>query len=221
MSKPDELTVEAVRHVPTHIAAAPSRGRAEAGRAPATLWHDLDELLEAVYSSATKLGSAIHGPEHWHSVAVAALHLLAAGEPADRPLVFVFALLHDARRLDDGADPEHGPRAAELLHRLRERGLLDMPDLRAAHLDEALRAHARGEVSKNPTIALCCAGRGARPSSATTRGLTRRPPSPKRSDRPRASRRSTRTHAKQPAVVKQHGRRRCVSALQRPTTAAL
>lgn len=155
IGEPDELTAEAVRHVPTHVAAVPSRGRAVAGPVPAALWHDLDELLEAVYSSATKLGSAIHGPEHWHSVAVAALHLLAAGEPADRPLVFVFALLHDARRLDDGADPEHGPRAAELLHRLRERGLLDMPDLRAAHLDEALRAHTRGEVSENPTIALC------------------------------------------------------------------
>ncbi len=155
IGEPDELTAEAVRHVPTHVAAVPSRGRAAAGRAPATLWRDLDELLEAVYSSATKLGSAIHGPEHWHSVAVAALHLLAACERADRPSAFLFALLHDTRRINDGSDPEHGPRAAELLHELRERGLLDMPERRAARLEHALRAHARGETSIDPTIALC------------------------------------------------------------------
>jgi uncharacterized protein len=156
IGEPDELTAKAVRHVPTHIAAVPSRGRAVAGPVPAALWHDLDELLEAVYSSATKLGSAIHGPEHWHSVAVAALHLLKSGERADRPSAFLFALLHDARRINDGSDPEHGPRAAELLHELRERGLLlDMPERRAARLEHALRAHARGETSIDPTIALC------------------------------------------------------------------
>ncbi|MGI8729642.1 MAG: hypothetical protein ACR2LK_06555, partial [Solirubrobacteraceae bacterium] len=89
MGEPDELTAEAVLHVPTHIAAVPSRGSAEAGPAPVALCHDLDELLEAVYSSATKLGLAIHGPEHWHSVAVAALHLLKSGERADRPSAFL------------------------------------------------------------------------------------------------------------------------------------
>lgn len=123
--------------------------------AAVALWHDLDALLHAVAAGARNRDSALHGPEHWHSVAAAAVRLLHAGERADRPLALLFALLHDARRLDDGTDHEHGPRAADLLHELLERGLLDMPELRATRLDDALRAHARGAVSEDPTIALC------------------------------------------------------------------
>src|SRR5881397_1818359 len=50
----------------------------------------------------------------------ASLYLLEAGETADRALVFLFALLHDAMRQDDGYDLGHGPRAAELLAELRQ-----------------------------------------------------------------------------------------------------
>lgn len=123
--------------------------------APVALWRDLAALLDAVSSRATNLASHIHGPEHWHSVALAALHLLKEGERADRPLVFLFALLHDAMRDDDGYDADHGPRAASLVTELREQGLLDMPERRADRLQRALSAHTLGETCADPTIALC------------------------------------------------------------------
>jgi uncharacterized protein len=118
-------------------------------------WSSLDVLVDAVTERATNLGSRIHGPEHWHSVALASLHLLAAGEPADRPLVFLFAMLHDAMREDDGYDFGHGPRAAALADELRERGLLVLSDVRAARLHEALHDHTSGATSEDPTIGLC------------------------------------------------------------------
>ena len=119
------------------------------------LWSDLDALLQAVSARATNLHSSIHGPTHWHSVALAGLHLLGAGERADRPIAFLFALLHDAMRADDGEDPEHGPRAATLAVELRDQGLLEMADSRAERLERALSGHALGATSSDPTIALC------------------------------------------------------------------
>src|SRR5437763_13481947 len=47
-------------------------------------WADLDGVLDAVVAQATNLSSPIHGPVHWHSVAVASLYLLEAGAAADR-----------------------------------------------------------------------------------------------------------------------------------------
>jgi uncharacterized protein len=58
-------------------------------------------------------------------------------------------------RDDDGEDPEHGPRAATLAAELCERGLLEMPDSRAARLERALSGHTLGATSSDPTIALC------------------------------------------------------------------
>ena len=123
--------------------------------APPIPWTGLDDVIEAVTARATNLGSDIHGPVHWHSVALASLYLLEAGEPADRPLVFLFALLHDAMRRDDGYDLGHGPRAAALLGELCERRVLVMDVPRAACLDAALRDHTCGRTSDDPTIALC------------------------------------------------------------------
>jgi len=129
--------------------------RASATTTETLPWADLDGVLDAVVARATNLGSRIHGPVHWHSVAVASLYLLEAGETADRALVFLFALLHDAMREDDGYDLGHGPRAAELLAELRQHRLLVMDEARGALLHTALRDHAFGHTSDDPTIGLC------------------------------------------------------------------
>jgi uncharacterized protein len=118
-------------------------------------WTRLDAVVDAVTRRATNVGSSIHGPVHWHSVALASLHLLDAGEAADSALAFLFALLHDAMREDDGYDLGHGPRAAVLFAELRDRRLLVMEDARAARLQTALRDHALGKTSTDPTIGLC------------------------------------------------------------------
>ncbi|MDB5761630.1 MAG: hypothetical protein JWQ21_625 [Herminiimonas sp.] len=53
---------------------------------------------------------SIHGPAHWARVRYTGL-LLARETGADWKVVELFAFLHDSQRRNDGADPEHGPRA--------------------------------------------------------------------------------------------------------------
>ncbi|MCK9250387.1 MAG: hypothetical protein M0P31_15610 [Solirubrobacteraceae bacterium] len=141
-------------------------------------WRDLDELVRTVEGRATHLSSQIHGPSHWRAVGATAAELVAAPPPgpadvvgdggdagreptgpdpvaADRELLLLFALLHDACRLDDGRDLEHGPRAEVLLADLRTAGHLDLAADRADVLAEALRDHTAGGLSVEPTIAVC------------------------------------------------------------------
>lgn len=123
-------------------------------------WDDLDALVAAVEGEASHLGSTIHGPDHWRAVGATAAELAGVGEGAaapapDHELLLLFALLHDAKREDDGYDREHGPRAAILLDQLRADGVLRLSDERAAVLAEALRDHTNGTCSEQPTIAVC------------------------------------------------------------------
>jgi uncharacterized protein len=68
--------------------------------------------------------------------------------------VRLFATLHDACRVDDGADPEHGPRAAEMLGTTVDILFTIDPD-RLALLEQAIRHHTDGATSRNPTIGTC------------------------------------------------------------------
>jgi len=122
-------------------------------------WEDLDRLVTTVEARATHLGSSIHGPSHWRAVGAAAADIAdaetALRHAPDRELLLLFALLHDAKREDDGFDPDHGPRAAILLEELRVEGALALDDGRTATLAEALRDHTRGTLHDDPTIAVC------------------------------------------------------------------
>ena len=69
-------------------------------------------------------------------------------------VVCFFAYLHDACRLNDGKDLQHGPRSADLLSQLPE----DITVLNEAQLyllDRAIRHHTEGSTSDNPTIGAC------------------------------------------------------------------
>jgi uncharacterized protein len=123
-------------------------------------WDDLDRLVTAVEGRSTHLTSRIHGVDHWRAVGATAASLAdvqdrTPGLEPDRELLLLFALLHDAKRVDDGRDLEHGPRAAVLLRDLRDEGLVALDDARAAVLHEALRDHTNGTLSDEPTIAVC------------------------------------------------------------------
>ncbi len=110
-------------------------------------------LYGAVLGAATNLGSHLHGPDHWARVAGNGIELAAATEGADRRVVALFALFHDAMRENDGRDPEHGLRAARLAEELSD--LVGLDEKRAAVLDVALRLHADGRVDDDPTIGCC------------------------------------------------------------------
>ncbi|HBP16794.1 MAG TPA: hypothetical protein DEA08_03235 [Planctomycetes bacterium] len=57
--------------------------------------------------------SGAHGATHWARVLANGTRL-AAQTGARVEVVQLFALFHDARRINEGADPEHGQRGADL-----------------------------------------------------------------------------------------------------------
>ena len=59
----------------------------------------------------------VHGFPHWRRVRENGLRLAAVTGARPR-VVELFAYLHDAMRVSDGRDPDHGPRAAELARSL-------------------------------------------------------------------------------------------------------
>lgn len=114
-----------------------------------------DELIQTVLSRSPSRYSALHGDEHWRAVAHAGLVVGAATPGADRRIVFLFGLLHDAVRWNDHDDPEHGHRAAGLLQQLVEEELLRLPADASDVLGDALRLHSDGHTSVDPTIGTC------------------------------------------------------------------
>jgi uncharacterized protein len=93
--------------------------------------------------------SSIHGLTPWKRVAENAVALATLTPGADLEVGVSFALLHDAFRVCDGDDPDHGPRAAHWADTNRE--LLGDIDTLVA----ALAGHADGHISDDPTIGVC------------------------------------------------------------------
>lgn len=122
---------------------------------PSVFIPDLDLLLAPVRAGATLIESEHHGEQHWLAVARAGLEIHRADAACDRKVLFLFALLHDARRELETRDPEHGARAAGLALELRERALFGIDDARMALLMEACQLHDTGAVSEEPTVGAC------------------------------------------------------------------
>ncbi len=74
---------------------------------------DYDRVLGDVLAHATANLRSIHGLAHWARVERNGVWL-AGRCAADVSVVRLFALLHDAMRVNDWHDPDHGPRAANL-----------------------------------------------------------------------------------------------------------
>ena len=95
----------------------------------------------------------IHGASHWARVAGIG-ERLAFETGARLDVVRLFAFFHDSRRIDDGYDPMHGHRGAELALAL----LGTHYDLDRAGLEllvEACRGHSEGATSSDATIQTC------------------------------------------------------------------
>jgi uncharacterized protein len=114
----------------------------------------LARLLEAVEEASTLHSSYIHGDQHWRAVAEVGLRLVGERPKADRDVVFLFSLLHDAMRENEGSDPGHGARAADLAEQLHGR-LYRLPDQRLEFLLAACREHADGKYSDHHTVGVC------------------------------------------------------------------
>ena len=107
---------------------------------------DVRSILDAVLRDYALDRGGIHGVAHWARVTENGLRL--AGETgADVEVVRLFALLHDSRRISDGIDPEHGPRAAEFAGTLKGRMFKLIQDQSATPPCGLRGPHTRADAS--------------------------------------------------------------------------
>jgi uncharacterized protein len=111
------------------------------------------ELLNEVAGGYMLGHDGIHGFVHWARVSENGLYL-AERNGGDPILIELFALFHDCRRQNDGHDPEHGARAAELIRQLQG-SLLNLTAEQLETLTFACEHHTSGHTHADPTIACC------------------------------------------------------------------
>ena len=97
---------------------------------------------------------SLHGPVHWRQVESNALQL-AAGNGANETLVRLFAVYHDAKRENEGYDPQHGYRAADLMLEHLEQNVFTLDDADVQTLVTALQLHNDGKTSDDLVIGTC------------------------------------------------------------------
>lgn len=94
-----------------------------------------------------------HGITHWARVMQNGLRI-AELNGADRDVVSLFAVFHDARRVNESRDKDHGLRGAELARSFRGT-LVHLDDDRFESLYEACRLHTNGLTTAEPTLQAC------------------------------------------------------------------
>jgi uncharacterized protein len=114
----------------------------------------MDKIWEEVTGQFRCGLGSIHGIEHWRRVEKNGLAIASETPGANVEVVRLFAVLHDSQRLYDHEDPLHGERAAAYAERLRG-GLVHLDDHWSKILYHALRLHAKGLTSPDPTVGAC------------------------------------------------------------------
>jgi len=115
----------------------------------------VSDVIETILANAWRPDSRVHGIEHWRAVAETGSELAALTEGADADVVWLFGWLHDTRREHDGDDPHHGERAEAYARQLHAAGAVELDDDQLEVLCLALRLHAAGQVSGDPTVGCC------------------------------------------------------------------
>jgi uncharacterized protein len=110
-------------------------------------------ILDAVLEDYALPLDGDHGVAHWARVLENGFRL-AEETGANVEVVHLFALLHDARRVNEWSDPEHGPRAAVFAETLRGR-LIALPDHEFGLLHRACAGHTHERTHPNVTIQTC------------------------------------------------------------------
>jgi uncharacterized protein len=110
-------------------------------------------LLRQICAEGVLEPWGIHGLGHWARVRETGLRL-AAVTGARLPVVELFAVFHDARRINDGHDPGHGARGAALAAALQGNGLRLAPE-DFALLQEACAHHTKGWTAGDITVQTC------------------------------------------------------------------
>lgn len=111
------------------------------------------QLISTISNQLAINPTGIHGLSHWARVLDNGLRL-AAVNGADTAVVELFALFHDSRRLHEDADPEHGPRGAELAAQLHG-SLFHLDPAQLEVLLTACRLHTAARSQDNLTVQTC------------------------------------------------------------------
>ncbi|MFA5420716.1 MAG: hypothetical protein WC280_01665 [Patescibacteria group bacterium] len=99
--------------------------------------------------------NSLHKIDHWERVEKYGL-MISDVCKADKKVVSLFAYLHDARRINDSHDPEHGARAADLLTELLKAKIIELKNKQKNQLIEALTWHSFVSAnSKDVTVQTC------------------------------------------------------------------
>ncbi len=114
---------------------------------------DLKTIVHAVLEQYVLPPGGTHGVAHWARVLENGLRL-AQSTGANLEVVRLFAVLHDACRMNEGIDDKHGRRAAELANAFRGKWFTvsdEVFDL----LYEACVGHTDGGIAQNVTVRTC------------------------------------------------------------------
>jgi uncharacterized protein len=111
------------------------------------------ELIQILRRQFALDWGGIHGARHWSRVRENGLRL-AERTGAKPRVVELFAFLHDSRRLNDGRDPLHGPRAADFARKLARRAFeIEPADLELLAI--ACQGHSDGMTAGDVTVLTC------------------------------------------------------------------
>jgi uncharacterized protein len=113
----------------------------------------IPELLQAIRGQYLLPWEGLHGIGHWARVCENGLRIASAAR-ADVTVLLYFSIFHDACRRNEGHDPAHGWRGAELALRLRGR-IYEVDDERFEMLRRACAHHTGGRHDGSPTVLAC------------------------------------------------------------------
>lgn len=114
---------------------------------------DLKPIFTAILRDYALPWNGAHGIAHWARVLENGLRL-AEETGAQVQVVSLFAVLHDSQRVNEHADPEHGPRAAEFAFTIRGT-LIDLPDREFELLRRACHGHTHERTHPDITVQTC------------------------------------------------------------------
>lgn len=113
----------------------------------------LKPVLESILKDYALPLGGVHGVAHWARVLENGLRL-ADQTDANVEVVALFAILHDSKRINEDADPEHGPRAAKFAAELRG-SVFDLTDHEFRLLSRACEGHTHERNHPDVTIQTC------------------------------------------------------------------
>jgi uncharacterized protein len=110
-------------------------------------------LIQAIRNQYRLSWNGLHGPNHWARVLENGLRL-AEKTGANKNVIELFAVFHDACRVNDDWDTGHGSRGADLAALFRGK-YFDLNEAEFTALKFACRLHTDGLTTGDITVITC------------------------------------------------------------------